>query len=90
MSSRDDVPGNISIFILGLAAGAVVTLLFAPKSGEEFRSDLAELLSETANRVNTTRKSFKRRGKALVNLAKDKVQDAVEAGNEAYRQAKKS
>jgi len=88
--NRDDATRPIFTFILGIAVGAVVTLLFAPKSGEELRGDLAEVLSEAADRVNKTGKSLKRRGKALVNLAKDKVQDAVEAGEEAYRQAKKS
>jgi gas vesicle protein len=88
--SRDDVPGTIFTFILGIAVGAVVTLLFAPKSGEELRSDLAEVLSEAADRVSKTGKGLKRRGKVLVNLAKNKMQDAVEAGDEAYTQAKKS
>ncbi len=88
--NRDDATRTIFTFILGIAVGAVVTLLFAPKSGEELRTDLAEVLSEAVDRVNKTGKSLKRRGKVLVNLAKDKVQDAVEAGDEAYRQAKKS
>jgi gas vesicle protein len=88
--SRDDVPGTITTFVLGIIVGAVATLLLAPKSGEELRADLAEVLSGAANRVSTTGKSLKKRGKVLVNLAKDKVQDAVEAGEEAYRQAKKS
>ena len=59
-------------------------------SRERNRGDLAEVLSEAADRVSKTGKSLKRRGKALVNLAKDQVQDAIEAGNEAYTQAKNS
>ncbi len=88
--SRDDVPGNISTFILGIAVGAVLALLITPKSGEELRSDLAEVLSEAADRVSKTGKRLKKRGKGVVNLAKDQVQDAIEAGNEAYTQAKNS
>jgi gas vesicle protein len=88
--SRGDVPGTITTFVVGILVGAVTTLLLAPKSGEELRSDLAEVLSGAANEVSTTGKSLKKRGKVLVNLAKDQIQDAVEAGDEAYRQAKKS
>jgi gas vesicle protein len=88
--SRGDVSGTITTFVLGILIGAVATLLLAPKAGEELRSDLAEVLSVAANEVSATGKSLKKRGKVLVNLAKDEIQDAVEAGDEAYRQARKS
>lgn len=88
--SRDDASGTVFPFVLGLALGAAVTVFFTPKAGEEARSDLAEVLSEAAKQVSATGKSIRRRGKVLVNLAKDQVQNAVEAGDEAYRQAKNS
>ena len=88
--SREDLPGTITTFVLGILVGAFATLLFAPKSGEELRSDLAEVLSGAAKEVNATGKSLKKRGEVLVNLAKEQIQDAVEVWDEAYRQAKKS
>ena len=86
----DDVPGAISTFVLGIAVGAVVSLLFAPKPGEELRVDLAGVLSEAADQVNSTGKGLKRRGEVLVNLGKSQVQDAIEAGDDAYKRAKSS
>ena len=68
----------------------MVSLLFAPKPGEQLRTDLAEVLSEAADRVNSTGKGLKRRGKVLVNLAKNRVQSAIEAGDDAYKRAKSS
>jgi gas vesicle protein len=46
--SRDDASGTVFPFVLGLAIGAVVTLFFTPKAGEDVRSDLAEVLSGAA------------------------------------------
>lgn len=39
--TREAVRG-VSLFLAGAAIGGILGLLFAPKSGEEFRSDLAE------------------------------------------------
>ncbi|HEX8178657.1 MAG TPA: YtxH domain-containing protein [Pyrinomonadaceae bacterium] len=39
---NSDAGGNIGYFILGGMLGAVAALLFAPKSGRELRSDIAE------------------------------------------------
>ena len=86
--TRSDAPGTIFTFILGIAVGAVAALLLAPKSGEYLRADIAEGVSEGANQVRRTSKDLKQRTQKLVGLAKDHVQDAIEAGDEAYSQVK--
>ena len=41
-SEEGDAGGRITFFLLGGAIGAVAALLFAPKSGRELRSDIAD------------------------------------------------
>ena len=87
---RDHKVETILTFALGAGVGAVIALLFAPKAGEELRDDIADGVSDGINRVRTTGKDLKRRTQKIVALAQDHVQDAVEAGQEAYSQAKKA
>ena len=86
--TRSDAPKTILTFILGAGVGAVAALLLAPKSGEHLRADIAEGVSEGAKHVRKTSKDLKQRTQKLVNSAKDQVQDAIEAGEKAYSQAK--
>ena len=88
--TRSDASGTILTFILGVGVGAVAASLLAPKSGEDLRADIAEGVSEGANRVRRSSKDLRQRTQKLVGLAKDHVQDALVAGDEAYSQAKKA
>jgi gas vesicle protein len=83
---RDHKVETILTFVLGAGVGAVIALLLAPKAGEELRDDIAD----GVNRIRSTGKDLKRRTRKIVALAQDHVQDAVEAGQEAYSQAKKA
>ena len=87
---RDHKVETILTFALGAGVGAVIALLLAPKAGEELRDDIADGVSDGVNRVRSTGKDLKRRTQKIVALAQDHVQDAVEAGQEAYSQAKKA
>jgi gas vesicle protein len=88
--TRDHKAGTILTFALGAAAGAVAALLLAPKTGEELRGDIAAGVSDGVNQVRGTGKDLKRRTQKTVALAQDQAQDAMEAGQEAYSQAKQA
>src|ERR1700686_740512 len=88
--SRGNASGTIITFILGVSVGAVTALLLAPKAGEELRADIAEGVSDGVNQVRTAAKDLNRRAQKIVALAQDHVHDAMEAGQEAYSQAKKA
>jgi gas vesicle protein len=88
--TRNHNVGTILTFVLGASVGAVAALLFAPKAGEELRDDIAEGVSDGVNQVHSTGKDLKKRAQKLADLAKDQVQDAIEAGDNAYNQAKKA
>jgi gas vesicle protein len=88
--TRDNWPGTTLTFVLGVSVGAVAALLFAPKAGEELRGDIAEGVRDGINQVRSTGKDLKKRAHELVDLAEDQVQHAIEAGDNAYNQAKKA
>jgi len=82
--------GTILMFILGAGVGAAVALLFAPKSGEELRGDIADGVSDGLNQVRKIGNDLKLRTQKLVGVAQDQVQEAMEAGRNAYNEAKKA
>jgi gas vesicle protein len=66
----DDASGTLFTFVLGLAVGAVVTFLFEPKSKEEVRSDVAEVMRGAAKHVATRGKSIKEARQSIRKLGK--------------------
>jgi gas vesicle protein len=86
------MPGTVLPFAVGLGVGAAVALLFAPKAGEELRSDITEGVNDGVNQIRSTGKELKRKVQRLADAAQDqvdRVQDAIEAGETAYSQASK-
>jgi len=88
--NRKQIPGAIATFAVGAGIGAAIALFFAPKSGEELRGDIADGVNDGVNQVRSTGKDLKRRAQRVVDMAKDQVQDAIEAGDSAYNQAKRA
>jgi gas vesicle protein len=89
---RNRMPATILPFAVGLGIGAAVALLFAPKAGEELRNDITEGVNDGVNHIRTTGKELKRKVQRLADTAQDqvdRVQDAIEAGENAYSQAAK-
>jgi len=74
--------------MLGVGVGSVTALLFAPKAGQELRGDIAERVSNGVKQVRSTGKDLRQRAQKVVGLAKGHVQDAIEAGDKAYTEAK--
>lgn len=87
--TRNHIPETIMAFVIGAGVGVVAALLLAPKSGEELRDDMAEVVHDGVNQVRTTGKDLKRRVQKVVDMARDQVQEVVDAGESAYNQAKK-
>jgi gas vesicle protein len=81
---------TILTFALGAGVGAAAALLLAPKAGDELRNDIADGVSDGVNQVRSTGKDLKRKAQKIVAVAQDNVQEAIEAGQEAYSQAKKA
>jgi gas vesicle protein len=88
--SRNHIQETVLTFVVGAGIGAVAALLLAPKSGEELRDDIAEGVNDGVNHIRVTGKDLKRHAQRVVDMARDQVQDAVDAGESAYNHAKKA
>lgn len=91
----DNIGSKISYFMVGLGIGALIGILFAPKSGEETREYLAKKADEgkeyaqrKARELRERAEDLLERGKEVATRQKDSISAAVEAGREAYQREK--
>jgi gas vesicle protein len=91
MSDRD---GNSFLwFLAGLGVGAVVGVLYAPRSGDEMRDVLRSKADEgreyVRNRARQARDQagdWVDRGRDVINQQKEQFRAAYEAGRQAYHE----
>jgi len=91
MADRD---GNTFLwFLAGLGVGAVVGVLYAPRSGEETREVLRSKAEEGREKVRTQARRVREqaedwvdRGQDVLNQQKDRFRSAYEAGRQAYQE----
>jgi gas vesicle protein len=86
---------NFAFFVAGLGIGAMLALLFAPKSGEETREYLAQKAGEGRDYVAGKGRELRRqaedfveRGKDIVAQQKEQLAAAFDAGKQAYQEEK--
>ena len=92
MSDRD---GNgFMWFIAGLGLGALVGVLYAPRSGRETREQILksaeegrDWASERARDAREQANQWVERGKDVVRAQKEQLGSALDAGRQAYRSA---
>lgn len=88
---------GLANFLLGVAVGVGVGLLFAPKSGEETREILKSkadegkeyLKKQTADlreSAGAAANDLMEKGRGVINRQRDNLNDAIEAGRQAYRE----
>lgn len=85
---------GLSSFLLGLGVGVAVGMLFAPKSGEETRELIknkagegGEYLKQRGAEIKDSASGWVDKGKEALGRQKDTLNDAMEAGKQAYRDA---
>lgn len=81
-------------FLAGLGVGAVVGVLYAPRSGDEMRDVIrskaqegAERAREHARRAREQANEWMDRGRDVINQHRDNLRSAYEAGRQAYNEA---
>jgi gas vesicle protein len=91
----DNVGSKVSFFLVGLGIGALVGILFAPKSGEETREYLSQKADEGRDYAQRKARELRERAEDLVERSKqvasrqkDTLSAAVDAGREAYQREK--
>ena len=95
--SDNNVGSKVSIFLVGLGIGALVGILFAPKSGEETRDYLSSKADEGRDYAQRKARELRERAEDLIERSteimarqKDGVSAAVEAGKDAYKREAKA
>ena len=90
----DNDSSSIGWFLAGLGLGALVGVLYAPKSGKETRDTILQSANEGRDYLNQRGQEFKgqvdqwvQKGKETYSRSKDQINSAVEAGRQAYRDA---
>ena len=86
---------KVSYFLVGLGIGALIGILFAPKSGEETREYLSKKAEEGREYAQRKARELRERADDLIERSKeiaarqrDSIAEAVEAGREAYEREK--
>jgi gas vesicle protein len=87
---RKNWPEITSAFAIGLGMGAILGLVFAPQSGEDTRALLREKAQDGIDEAVARGKKVARRAQATADSAREFVNNAVEAGQGAYREARNS
>jgi gas vesicle protein len=88
--SRNDSTGSFLIFLVGIGVGAAAVLLLGSKRIDELRDDVSEALNDGLDQVRSKTKDLRRQTKKAVNTAQQKMQELIDAGSEAYGEAKRS
>jgi gas vesicle protein len=93
----DNVGSKVSYFLVGLGVGALLGVLFAPKSGEETRDYLTkradegrEFAQKKAKELRDRADDLIERGKDVAARKRDSISAAVDAGREAFLRESKS
>jgi gas vesicle protein len=93
--SENNGGSNVAFFLAGMGIGAVLALLFAPKSGRETRDYIAQRAEESKGYMAAKGKELRKQAEEAVEKAKDVVakqkdqlSSALEAGKQAYHEEK--
>lgn len=82
--SENDGSSKLAFFLAGLGIGAILALLFAPKSGEETRKFLAEKAEGGKDYVAARSKELRKQAEEIVEKGKDSLAKAKERLTTAY------
>ena len=92
----ENAGSKVSFFLVGLGIGALVGILFAPKSGEETRDYLSSKADEgrdyaqkKARELRERAEDLLERSREVMSRQKDAFSSAVEAGKETYKKEAK-
>jgi gas vesicle protein len=93
--SENNGASKLAFFLAGMGIGAILALLFAPKSGKETRDYLVQKAEEGRDYVSVRGRELRKQAEEVVGKAKDVVAKqkeqlsaALEAGKQAYQEEK--
>jgi gas vesicle protein len=93
--AENNAGSKVSFFLVGLGIGALVGILFAPKSGEETRDYLNSKADEGRDYAQKKARELRERAEDLIERSKEimarqkeSLASAVDAGKDAYQREK--
>ena len=93
--SEENEGSKLGFFLAGLGIGAVLALLFAPRSGKETRDMIVQKAEEGRDFVISKGEEIRKqaeeaveKGKDVVSKQKELLSAALEAGKQAYQEEK--
>src|SRR4051812_32079222 len=78
-----DAATRLTYLLIGGGIGAVIALLFAPKSGQELRGDIADATRKGIDRTRETASQLGTRAGEYYEATRDKAGDVATAAREA-------
>ena len=87
--SRNNSTGSLLTFLAGVGVGAAAVILMGPKRIDELHDEVNEVLNDGLDQLQNTTKDIRRQAEKTVNTAQRKVQEAINAGADAYSEAKR-
>lgn len=95
MGDGSDKGSKFLYFVIGGGVGAIVALLFAPRSGKETRELIAQKAVEGKEYLSTTARNAQEKATDVIDQTKEtlsqkksQISAAIEAGKQAYRDEK--
>ncbi len=76
------------VFLAGVGIGVVATLMLAPRSDKDTQQLVAGKLRGGLDQVASAGKKVRTQVKDLAHRGKENVAEAIDAGKEAYEQAR--
>jgi gas vesicle protein len=96
MSDRDS-SNSVMWFLAGLGFGALLGVLYAPRSGRETREALRntadegrEFLKHRSREAREAMGDWVDQGREVVREKKDQISSAIDAGRQVFREATKT
>jgi len=90
----EDEGGGFVWFLAGLGVGAILGVLYAPRSGDEIRDVIRgkaeegrDFVSSRARQAREQAGDWVERGKYVIGQQKEQFRSAFEAGRQAYQEA---
>ena len=80
--------GTASGLLIGMGIGVAVGVLLAPKSGKDTRDQIAGTVKDGLDGAIAKGQNLTLRVQQTLDDARERVKDAAEAGEQAYREAK--
>jgi len=92
VQQRNKLMDKFGSFLLGLGIGVGLGMVFAPQSGEETRDLLRskadeskDYLKKQSEGLRSSAQTVVDKGRDAVSRQRDSINDAIEAGRQAYR-----